>query len=137
VFAVSEDMPVPDEAKSEHAALVVLDPDAGERARVEGFAAQLERPVQAIAPGTLDPAALDALVDAAAIVVAWDLGGRAGLDWVAALARMRRGESPRLAIAAPIATRPMVVAAQRAGATAFLSHPYESDELALLCEGLA
>lgn len=122
------------EAKPERLPLVVIDADADERARVEGFAETLGRPVRAIAPDALLPAALAELAQAAAVVVAWDLGGRAGLDVLDAIARVRAAVRPRMALAADGATRAMVTAAVRSGAQGFLSRPYDADELVALLE---
>jgi len=123
------------EAKPDRASLVVVDAGAAVRARVVGFAETLGRPVRALAPAALAPAALAELARAAAVVVAWDLGGRAGLDLLDALARAGGASQPRLALAADGATRAMVVAAARAGARGFLSRPYDVDELAAFLEG--
>jgi DNA-binding NarL/FixJ family response regulator len=123
------------EAKPERPALVVIDADTEERARVEGFAEALGRPVHAIAPDALRPSALADLANAAAVVVSWDLGGRAGLDVLDAIARRQGATRPRMALASEAATRAMVAAAVRAGAQGFLSRPYDADELAALLEG--
>lgn len=122
------------DAKPERLPLVVIDADSDERARVEGFAETLGRPVRAIAPDALLPAALAELAQAAAVVVAWDLGGRAGLDVLDAIARVRAAVRPRMALAADGATRAMVTAAVRSGAQGFLSRPYDADELVALLE---
>jgi DNA-binding NarL/FixJ family response regulator len=118
------------EAKPEQAPLVVIDADATERARVEGFAEALGRPVRAFGPEALTPAEIDALGAAAAIAIAWDLGGRSGLDALDALVRRIAPPRPRLALAADGATRAMVAAGVRAGAAGFLARPWDADELA-------
>ncbi len=134
VAADASSEPAP-EAKPERPALVVIDADANERARTEGFAEALGRPVHAIAPDALLPSALAELANAAAVVVAWDLGGRAGLDVLDAIARRQGATRPRMALASEAATRAMVAAAVRSGAQGFLSRPYDADELAALLEG--
>ena len=125
------------EAKPERLPLVVIDADAGERARVEGFADALGRPVHGIAPDSVLPSSLAEFARGAGVVVAWDLGGRSGLDLLDAIARVAGTARPRMALAAEGATRAMVVAAVRAGAQGFLSRPYDADELGTLLEGVS
>jgi ActR/RegA family two-component response regulator len=125
------------EPKPERLPLVVIDADAGERARVEGFADALGRPVHAIAPDSVLPSSLAEFARGAGVVVAWDLGGRSGLDLLDAIARVAGATRPRMALAAEGATRAMVVAAVRTGAQGFLSRPYDADELGALLEGVS
>jgi DNA-binding NarL/FixJ family response regulator len=123
--------------KPERPALVVIDADASERARVESAAPDLECPVRALAPDAVMPPRLGRVTEGAlALVVAWDLGGRPGLDVVETLARLPAAKGLRIAMAADAATRAMVSAALRAGATHFLSRPYDVDELRHLLEGI-
>ncbi|RIK91622.1 MAG: hypothetical protein DCC71_24975 [Proteobacteria bacterium] len=144
---MSEDVQQPDaaadtpelaaaEAKPSLRPLVVLDADPAERARVEAAASEIGRPVQTLAPGALIAERLEEIAGAAALVVAWDLDGRAGLDVVDAIARRRDAKPLRIAMSATAATRAMVAAAVRAGATSFLSRPYDVDELRHLVEEL-
>lgn len=112
-------------------ALVVIDPSPAQRERLAAAADALGGvPVVALAPGVLGPAALAALAGARGVVVAWDLGVRAGLDVVEALAHdpATGGVPAALAVEAP--TRVHIELALRAGARTVVRRPYDPGEIA-------
>lgn len=119
----------PDECKPQQPPLVVIDASPEERARLEASAEELGRPVLAFDPAGLRAQRILQLEGMAGIVVAWDLGGRSGLDWVEALAPHAAARAIPILMASEAATRARVAMAVRAGAKGFLSRPYDLDEL--------
>lgn len=112
------------------ARLVVIDPSAAERERLTAAAGQLGVLVEALDPRDLPPARLAALAGASAVVVAWNLAVRSGLDVVEALAHRRETARVPLAIAADAPTRTLVELSLRAGAWTVLQRPIDPAELA-------
>lgn len=111
------------------ARLVVIDPSAVERDRLTAAAHELGVPVEALDPRDLPTARLAALAGARAVVVAWDLAVRCGLDVVEALAHRVETAGVPLAIAADAATRTLVELSLRAGARTVLRRPLDPAEL--------
>lgn len=66
---------------------------------------------------------------AGAIVVPWQVGGRAGLELIEHFSSSEDASGAVLVMAAARPTRPMVMAAMRAGADSFATLPYEGEEL--------
>lgn len=109
--------------------LFVIDPSETERERLEGLEAELGRRVAVLDPADFAPDDIEQLAEAGAIVVAWDLRGRPGLELVETLARDARTREIPLLLSADAPTRGMVEAALRAGARSFLTRPYVADEV--------
>jgi len=109
--------------------LIVFDPCPEQRRLVEGFAADLGRPVETLDPGELARPDPDELLHAGAVLIAWDLGGRPGLEWVEELVRDERTREVPLLLSSDVPTRGMVAAALRAGAQSFVSRPYGLEQV--------
>jgi CheY-like chemotaxis protein len=112
--------------------VAIVDPDPDAPQQAEALAGFLRRPVVHVDPTALaarDPEAVERVGSAGVVVVAWDLGGRAGLELVETLRRDARTRDARLALASEAPTRGMVEAALRAGASSFLAKPYDAEEL--------
>jgi CheY-like chemotaxis protein len=107
-------------------ALLVVDPDEIQRGLLEELEPDLPLRVTSIDPANL-LAELENMGDAGAVIVAWDLGGRSGLELVESLIRDPRTAGARFALASEAPTRGMVQAALRAGATGFLFRPYAAE----------
>src|SRR5690606_29007738 len=97
-------------------ALVVIDPSPAQRERLLAASDALGVPLTLLEPQALAPGALAALAGARGVLVAWDLGVRAGLDVVEALARDPATASVPVALAVEAPTRVHVELALRAGA---------------------
>lgn len=105
-------------------ALVLLDPALSEEQR-EGMVQALGLPVR-----SLDPTRIDAEPPQPGdlgVVVARDLLTLAGIDAVEHL--RRKGCGLPIALACAEATRALVRAAQRAGATTVIGLPYDAEEI--------
>jgi CheY-like chemotaxis protein len=109
--------------------IFVIDPSEEERKRVEALATQLARSVTGLDPNELLPDDRENLAKASAVVVAWDLGGRAGLELVESLVWDERTQGVPILMASEAPTRGMVLAALRAGARSFVHRPYDAAEV--------
>lgn len=114
---------------SEAAPLLVIEPDADERARLEAAANELGCEVRGVDPAELGGDPCEDLGEAGALVIAWDLGGRAGLDLLATLRRDPRTAAVPVALCKHAPTRAMVRAALAAGARTFLWAPVSAETL--------
>ena len=101
-------------------------PDEAQRGRLEDLEGDLPLTITSIDPANL-VAQLESMGDAGAVIVAWDLGGRSGLELVESLVEDPRTAGARFAMASEAPTRGMVQAAFRAGATGFLFRPYDAE----------
>jgi CheY-like chemotaxis protein len=117
------------EAVGEDRPLVVIDASAADREEAELLEEALGRPVTGVEPVRLGRAAFEEIGNAAAVVIAWDLGGASGIDLLDALLRDERTRALPIALASAAPTRPMVCAALRAGAASFVRKPYTVEEL--------
>gem|GEM_PF-2993841 len=118
--------------------LPVLYVDAATDARdqAEDLGEAIGREVQALAPADLSPEDPGPVAEAGAVVVAYDLGGRSGIEFVEHWAQDARTAAVPVLVAAEQPTREMVMAALRAGARSFLMKPLEADELRQRLAGL-
>ncbi len=110
-------------------ALVIIDPRGEERDRMEELGEETEREITAIDPSDLDDDAYDAIAEAGAVLVCWDLGGRSGLEVAEQLVRDPRSKDVPVLLAHPRVTRAMVECALRAGAGGFVLLPYDLAEI--------
>ncbi len=117
-----------DAEESSHA-LVLIDPDGDERDRLEEIGDAKDREISAIDLGDLVEDFYETIGESQAILVAWDLGGRSGLELVEQLVRDPRCEGIPVFLAHGAIKRPMVEAALRAGAAGFVRRPYDLDEV--------
>lgn len=111
------------------APLIVIEADEQDRAAAAELAEGLGRPVWALDPHDVGADLFPRLAGAAAIVVGWDLGNRAGLDVVEELRIREYTALVPLAMCASEATRSRVQTALRAGARTFLIKPLDADQL--------
>lgn len=118
----SEDCGESDEPRT----LLVVDPDESERGRLEELESSLPLRVTSIDPADL-VAQLENAGEPGVVIVAWDLGGRSGLELVESLACDPRTAGARFALASEAPTRGRVEAAFRAGASGFLFRPYDTE----------
>jgi CheY-like chemotaxis protein len=109
--------------------IVFLDGDEEDRRTAEGIEDDLGRSVWTFGPAEFGLETIEEVEDAAAFVVAWDLGGRSGLDVLETLLLDIRTRNIPIVMASPNPTRNMVMAAMRAGAHSFVFKPYTSEEL--------
>jgi CheY-like chemotaxis protein len=109
--------------------IFVIDPSEEERARVEELEVQLARRVTGLDPDEVVQGERGELEAAAAVIVAWDLGGRPGLELVESLAWDEGTEAVPILMASEAPTRGMVAAALRAGARSFVHRPYDAAEI--------
>jgi len=96
-----------------------------EQESLEELAGTLGWPVSVSTADRLDATCLE---DAGAIVVPWLVGGRSGLEIVESLTG-GEGERAPVLMSSEKPTRPMVMAALRAGASSFVRRPYQGEEL--------
>ncbi len=106
-----------------------IDASEEERERVEELEAELERQVMGLDPNDMIPGETEDLAAAAVVIVAWDLGGRPGLELVESLLWNEETEAVPILMASEAPTRGMVTAALRAGARSFLHRPYDAAEI--------
>lgn len=109
--------------------LLLVDPDPGAPLRAESLAADLGLAVEVLDPTRQGSGLLGALAPAGAIVVAWDLGGRAGLELLESLAAHPGTRHVPVALSCPSPTRIRVEAAVRAGAAEVLPGSYGAEDL--------
>ncbi len=119
--ATSEDAPA--------GAVVFIDAAPPDPDRGQEIEAALGRSCHWLEPAALNADAMEDLAQAAAIVIAFDLGGRCGLDLLEAFSRDERTHGVRMAIATATPTRGSVAAALRAGARSVLFQPYDAEEI--------
>jgi hypothetical protein len=119
------------ERDEEAGPVFVIDPSDEERAGVEELEATLARRVTGLDPDEVVHGERGELEDAAAVIVAWDLGGRPGLELVEHLAWDESMEGVPILMASEAPTRAMVTAALRAGARSFVHRPYDAAEIRL------
>lgn len=115
--------------ESDDRSLVFIEPSPDERARVEALGDEFGRQVWAVNPVEFSLEMVESFNEAAAVVVAFDLGGRPGLDLVTTLARDSRLAGIRIALSADAPTAALVRAAWRSGARSVLTRPYAADEI--------
>ncbi len=109
--------------------IFVIDPSEDERQQVEELEAELARRVTGLDPNELVPDQREELATASLVIVAWDLGGRPGLELVESLAWDEQTEGVPILMSSEAPTRGMVAAALRAGAQSFLHRPYDANEI--------
>ncbi len=117
------------ERDEEAGPIFVIDPSEEERAGIEELEAELARRVTGLDPDEMVHGERGELEDAAAVIVAWDLGGRPGLELVESLAWDEGMEAVPILMASEAPTRGMVTAALRAGARSFVHRPYDAAEI--------
>lgn len=110
-------------------AVVFIDAAPPEAERGQEIETALGRTCHWMDPGTLNADAMEDLARAAAIVIAFDLGNRCGLDLLESLQRDERTRGVRMAIGSAAPTHGSVAAALRAGARTFLCQPYDTTEI--------
>lgn len=115
--------------EGERTALAVIDPDPKMRAAVESLEDAIGRPVFALDPGELDLATNEAIAQAAAIVLCWDLGVRCAADLIEAMRGSEVFADRKLLVASEAPTRSLVLLAHALGADGFCQRPYDGAEL--------
>lgn len=100
-----------------------------EHGSLEEIGAVLEWPVSVLEPQRLQEVWEEAVVNAGAVVVPWEVGGRAGLDFVTMLTRDEKTADVPILMSSEAPTRAMVRAALGAGARGFVMRPYDGEEL--------
>ncbi len=111
------------------APLLIFDADPEARDRLEELGEAEGREVTAIDPSDFGDETWESLTEVRGIVIAWDLGGRSGLELLERLVRDERSHGLPIAMAHPAPTREMVGVALRQGARGFLIQPYELAEV--------
>lgn len=110
--------------------ILLVDPSPDERARADDLEIELAIPVRALDPAERGAISIGAFAEARAIVVAWDLAGRSGLELAESLACDPRTQHVPVLLTASVVTRNMAEAACRAGAVGFLIKPWDAQALA-------
>ncbi|MDJ0847885.1 MAG: hypothetical protein QNK04_05790 [Myxococcota bacterium] len=127
-----------DEGASEsEAALLFLDPRL-EESEAQALEGALGRPVRVCSEDDVN----EAVAEAQALVVPFELPTRSGLEWVEAIRlRERSCDPPRpplpIIVVSKAPTRARVLLALRAGASSFAFQPYDADELRVRLESVA
>jgi CheY-like chemotaxis protein len=121
-----EDQPAED---GEAPGLVVVDPDAASRARVEELERALGLPIFAVDPSEFDAKECEEIQRAAAFVVCWDLGFRSGVDMLEELRANEAFKGRKVLIAMDAPTRNLVRVAIELGADAVCHRPWDEEEL--------
>ena len=109
--------------------IAIVDPCEESREDFGNIAEGLGAQVMSFDPQELGPEAKEELAEVGWVVLAWDLGGRSGLDLLDALRRDKATAHLEFAIASPAPTRPIVEAALRWGARTVLFQPWEAEEI--------
>lgn len=109
--------------------LVVVDPDAGSRSRVEELEEALGLPVFAVDPSEFDAKECEEIQRAAAFVVGWDLGFRCGVDLLEEIRANDAFKGRKVLIAMDAPTRPLVRLAIELGADAVCHREWDVVEL--------
>ncbi|MEM7409207.1 MAG: hypothetical protein AAF430_03100 [Myxococcota bacterium] len=109
--------------------LCVFSDDEDEQVALEDLAAELDWPVSLLAPHQTREEWQESFDHAIAIVVPWQLGGRAGLDLAESFLGDPVTSQIPVLLSSEAPTEFMVRSALRAGAHSFLIRPYRADEL--------
>ncbi len=117
------------DAALEDLSVVIIDPDGEERDRIEEVGEQKGREIAAIDPAEFDDDSRESIEEADAVIVAWQLGGRSGLELVEHLVRHEQTSGTPALLAHDLAHRGMVESALRAGARGFVLRPYDVEEI--------
>lgn len=118
-----------EEEPVEDLSVVIIDADEAERDRIEELGEENDREIEVIDPYEFDDDSRESIEEADAVIVAWKLGGRSGLELVEHLVRHERTSGTPALLAHAEVTRGMVVGALRAGARGFVLRPYDLDEI--------
>lgn len=110
-------------------AIAVIDPVEADRRQIESMAEAVGRRVWVFDPRELGPHSFDDLSGFSAVIVAWDLGARPGLDVLESLLQDERTRHLAVALASEAPTAAMVTTALRWGARTFLHKPYDLGEV--------
>lgn len=138
----SEDKPRPrkkmeiDSTLAGSGPIVFVDADEDSRQAAEDLEDDLDRSIWAFSPDEFGPEMLVEVEEASAFVIAWNLGGRSGLDVMETLKADARTTAIPVVLASPEPTQNMVIAALHAGAHSFAFQPYDSKELRIRLVGV-
>ena len=130
---MSDDEQIEEEVRT---GLVFVDPDEKIRHAAESLEEALARPILAVDASEFKPAESEEVQQAAAFVVAWDLGFRTGAEFVESLRADEALRDRRIVVSMEAPTRRAVRVAMSVGADAVCRRPYEGDELAARLEQL-
>ncbi|MCP5055586.1 MAG: response regulator [bacterium] len=114
---------------AEEASVIIIDSDGEERDRIEEASEEQEKELAAIDPADFGDDSRESIQEADAVIVAWELGGRSGLEFVEHLVRNEQTSGTIALLAHERATRGMVECALRAGARGFVLRPYDLVEI--------
>ena len=117
------------DAPVEDLSVVIVDSDGDERDRIEEVGEEKGREIAAIDPADFDDDSRESIEEADAVIVAWQLGGRSGLELVEHLVRHEQTSGTAALLAHDQPTRAMVEIALRAGARGFVRRPYDLAEI--------
>lgn len=119
-----------------NAGLVFIDPDEKSRHAAEALEEVLARSVLALDAVEFKPADNEEIQQAAAFVVAWDLGFRTGAELVEAIRADEALRDRKILVSMEAPTRRGVQVAMAVGADAVCRRPYDGDELIARLEAL-
>ncbi len=118
-----------EEVPEEEVSVIIIDSDGEERDRIEEEGEEKDKEVEAIDPSDFDDDSLESIEEADAVIVAWQLGGRSGLEFVEHLVHNEQTSGTVALLAHEKATRGMVESALRSGARGFVLRPYDLGEI--------
>ncbi len=113
----------------EGANVALIDNTLVERDEIDELSEGLGREIVLIEVADIGSEVADELAECCALILGWELDGRAGLDVLEALRRDPLTAQLRIALASEAPTPAMVSAAMRWGAFTFLCKPYDADEI--------
>lgn len=118
-----------EEELEEDVSVIIIDSDGEERDRIEEAGEEQGKELAAIDPADFGDESRESIQEADAVIVAWDLGGRSGLEFVEHLVRHEQTSGTVALLAHERASRGMVESALRAGARGFVLQPYDLAEI--------
>lgn len=116
--------------------LVFVDPDEKSRHAAESLEESLARSILAVDASEFDPASSEEIQRAAAFVVCWDLGFRAGGELLESIRANESIRDSKILVSMDEPTRTRVLVAMELGADAVCRRPYDAEELAVRLEKL-
>ena len=110
-------------------AFVLIEPDSDERDRMEELGDENGREITAMDPQDFGEDSYETIAESGAVVLAWDLGGRSGLELLEHLVREPRTREIPVLVAHDQVTRPMVECVMAAGGRGFVLRPYRLEDI--------